>query len=298
VSLRLAVVALLLISTGVAEDRPTEPVGCSQLLTWMVAGIPGQRLSRLVQQRGTRFRVGQNTADFLARIGAGNDLLAEMRKPGTFATGAQADDCPSDLVDATLLMRRKKYGDAEEIVKKLLVTDPENVNLHLALGFLRMQQDDVDEAFDGYADAKDLDPTFPEIHNGLSYVFYRSNDGENAIAEARTALSIDPQNAEAYRYLGLGLSASENYPAALHAFQESLARDPHQAETYYDLGMAQSANKKLSAAAESYRNAIRLNPEFLEARTKLELVLQELAPKRAAVSDDAKPRSASKTTQR
>jgi tetratricopeptide (TPR) repeat protein len=297
VPLRLAVVVLLLISSGMAEDRPTGAVDCSQLLTWIVAGIPSQRLSRLVQQRGTRVRLGQNTAEFLASMGAGNDLLTEMRKPGTFATGVQGDDCPSDLVKAAELVHRRKYGEAEEIVRKLLVSDSENVDLHLALGFLRMQQDDVDEAFDDYADTKDFDPTFPEVHNGLSYVFYRSNDGENAIAEARTALSIDPQNAEAYRYLGLGLSANENYPAALHAFQESLARDPHRAETYYDLGMVQAADKKLSAAAESYRNAIRLDPEFLEARAKLELVLQELAPKRAAVGDGAKPKSASRAAQ-
>ena len=294
--LRLVAVALLLISTGMAEDHLARPVDCSQLLTWMVAGIPSQRLSRLVRERGSRLRVGRSTAEFLSNVGAGTELVAEMRRPDNFAAGTQADDCPADLVKAADLVYRQKYDNAEGIVRRLLGTDPENVDLHLALGSLRMQQDDVDEAFDDYSDAKDLDPTFPEIHNGLSYVFYRSNDGENAIAEARTALSIDPRNAEAYRYLGLGLFANENYPAALHAFQESLSYDPGRAETYYDLGLAQSGAKKLSAAAESYRNAIRLNPALLDARTKLRLVLHELAPKRAAVGEDAKTRSDTKAS--
>lgn len=296
-SLRLAVAALLLISTGMAEDGSARPVECSRLLTWMVAGIPSQRLSRLVTERGIRFHVGQNTAELLASVGAGSDLLTVMRKPGTFAAGTQTEECSTDLLKTAELVHQQHYDSAEAIARKLLVTDPDNVDLHLALGYLRMQQDDVDEAFDDYSDAKDLDPTFPEIHNGLSYVFYRSNDGENAIAEARTALSIDPKNAEAYRYLGLGLYVNENYPAALHAFQESLRLDPNRAETYYNLGLAQSADKRLSAAAASYRNAIRLNPELLEARTKLNLVLHELAPKRAAIGEEAKTRSDSKAAQ-
>jgi tetratricopeptide (TPR) repeat protein len=297
VSLRLAVVALLLISTAMAEARTAKAVDCSQLLTWMVAGIPSQRITRLVAERGIHFRVGQSTADLLAGVGAGSDLLAEMRKPGAFAAGMQSGECAGALLQAAESVHQQQYGSAEEIVRKLLVADAENVDLHTALAYLRTQQDDVDQGFDEYSDAKDLDPTFPEIHNGLSDVFYRSNDGENAIAEARTALSIDPQNAEAYRYLGLGLYANENYPAALHAFQESLNRDPGRAETYYDLGLAQSAAKELPQAAESYRHAIRLNPALLEARSKLELVLQELAPKRAAVGDGAKVRSDAKASQ-
>jgi tetratricopeptide (TPR) repeat protein len=291
VSLRLTVVVLLLISTGMAEDRAAKPVDCSQLLTWMVAGIPSQRLARLVAGRGIHFQVGESTAELLASVGTGNDLLAEMRKPGAFAAGMQSNECPYDLMQAAQLVHQRHYNDAEAIIRKVLVADPENVDLHMALGNLRMQQDDIDEAFDDYSDAKDLDPNIPEIHNGLSYVFYRSNDGENAIAEARTALSIDPQNAEAYRYLGLGLYANENYAAALHAFQESLSRDPNRAETYYDLGLAQSADKELPAAVESYRKAIRLNPGLLEARSKLELVLHELAPQRAAVGEELKSRS-------
>ncbi|MBV8051913.1 MAG: tetratricopeptide repeat protein [Acidobacteriaceae bacterium] len=287
-SLRLAVVVLLLISTGMAENRAAKPVDCSQLLTWMVAGIPNQRLSRLVAERGIRFHVGQSSAEFFASAGAGSDLLSEMRKPGAFASGTQSSECPTELVQAAELVHQQHYDSAEAIMRRALAADPDNVDVHMALGYLRMQQDDVDEAFDDYSDAKDLDATFPEIHNGLSYVFYRSNDGENSIAEARTALSIDPQNAEAYRYLGLGLYADGNFAAALHAFQESLTHDSKRAETYYDLGLAQSADKKLTAAAQSYRSAIRLNPELLEARTKLELVLRELAPKRAAMGEEAK----------
>jgi tetratricopeptide (TPR) repeat protein len=276
VPLKVAVVVLLLSSSGIAEDRAPKPIDCSQLFTWMAGGIPSQRLSRLVRDRGVAFRVSPNAAEVLSTAGAGRDLMNEIVKMEASPANAQNADCPAELVKAAELVRQQKYDQAEAIVRKRLAAAPDDAGLHLALGYIRIEQGDVDEAFDGYADAKDVDPEFPEVHNGLSYVFYCSNDAENAIAEARTALSIDPQNAEAYRYLGLGLYAGENYTAALQVFQESLARDPSRAETYYDVGLTQAAEKNLAAAAESYRKAIRLNPDLLEARTQLGLVLREL----------------------
>lgn len=288
--LKLAVVALLLTSSGMAEDRAPKQIDCSQLLTWVAAGIPNQRLSRLVRNRGGEFRVVQNRAEILASVGVDTDLVNEIRKSYTSPVGTGSMDCPSELVEAAALVHRQKYNNAEAIVRKLLTAAPDDSGLHLALGYLRTQQGDLDEAFDAYSDAKDLDPEFPEIHNGLSYVFYCSNDAENAIAEARTALSIDPENAEGYRYLGLGLYADENYKAAVHAFEQSLNHDPNRAETYYDLGLAQAAERNLAAAAESYQKAIRLNPKLLEARTKLDLVLHELGLAHAAVAEDGKPR--------
>ena len=285
--IRIAICAIVLTSSATAEDRVSKAIDCSQLLTWVTAGIPGQRLSRLVRDRGVSFRLGQNTAELLASVEVITDLVSEIRKGYISRVGERNVDCPADLMETAELVHRQKYDEAEQVIRKRLTAAPDNPDLHLALGYLRIQQGDLDEAFDAYADAKDLDPEFPEIHNGLSYVFYRSNDPENAIAEARTALSIDPGNAEAYRYLGLGLYGSENYTAALHAFEESLSRDPNQAETYYDQGLAQAADKNLVAAAGSYRKAIRLNPELLEARTKLDLILKELGREHAAVAEDA-----------
>lgn len=286
--LRAAVVVLLLTISGVAEDRAPQPVDCRQLLSWMASGIPEQRLSRLAAQRGIIFPVNGNAA-VLTEAGATREFIQNLQKSIVDLNSTEQNrDCPAEFGKAAEFVHQRNYDQAETVVRRLLTATPDNADLHLALGHIRLQQGDLDEAFDGYADAKDLNPEFPEIHNGLSFIFYRSNDAENAIAEARTALSIDPQNAEGYRYLGLGLLGAENYAAALHALEESLARDPRQAETYYDMGLVQAAAKDLTAAADSYQKAIRLNPELLEARTSLEAVLRQLGRAQAAVADGQK----------
>jgi tetratricopeptide (TPR) repeat protein len=271
------VVVILLASSGVAEDRVPKPVECSQLLAWIAGGIPEQRLLRLVRERGRAFPMSESRPEILSSVGLQHDFVDHLEEIDTAVGSATFANCPADLVKAAQLVHQQNYPEAQPIVRKLLVSSPNDADLHLAFGYIRLQQDDLDEAFDGYADAKDLNPTFPEIHNGLSEVFYKSGDAENAIAEARTALSIDPQNAEGYRHLGLGFFADQKYAAALHAFRESLSRDPGQAETYYDIGRAQAEEKDFAAAAESYKKAIHLNPDLADARSQLSLVLRELA---------------------
>jgi tetratricopeptide (TPR) repeat protein len=292
VRLKVAVVILLLSVGASAQDRTLKPIDCDQLLSWMAAGVPSQRLSRLAHERRIEFLPTGKAAEALSKAGASPALLKDLR---SMSSSDENAPCSTQLSQAAAFVHQQNYDPAESIIRKLLIADSDNADLHLALGYLRQQQGDLDEGFDGYADAKDLNPGFPEIHNGLSNIFYRSNDAENAIAEARTALSIDPQNAEGYRYLGLGLYADEKYPAALHALQESLVRDPNAAETYYDVGLVQVAEKDLAAAANSYKKAIQLNPGLIEAQAGLRLVLRELEQAQAALAQGQKSQSSSAT---
>jgi tetratricopeptide (TPR) repeat protein len=271
-----------------AQTSTQPPVPCSKLLTWMTAGIPSQRLLRLTQDQGIAFSLETSTREVLSRAGADAAFIDGLEATAKRHNGMP---CGGEIGQAAALVHQRKYDEAEVIVRKLTAASPNDADLHLALGYLRQRQGDMDEAFDAYADAKDLNPEFPEIHNGLSYVFSQSNDPENAIAEARTALSIDPKNADAYRYLGLGLYVAENHGAALHVLLESRALDPNHAETYYDIGLVQTARGELAAAVDSYREAIHLDPQLEEARSNLNTLLRQMAEEHRAIAAGRKPAS-------
>jgi tetratricopeptide (TPR) repeat protein len=243
-----------------AETNPAKPVACSQLLTWIVGGVPAQRVLRLTRERGLAFRVNEDVTSALSQAGEKPDFIRELQRSHGPDRAGHQDTCPAELTRAATFVAQQRYDEAE-------------------------QRGDLDDAFDAYADAAELNAEFPEIHSGMSYIFSRSNDGNNAIAEARTALSIDPDNAEAYRYLGLALFVSDKYSAALNAFEKSLVRDPNRGETYYDLGLLQVAENDLAAAAESYRNAIRLSPHLGEAQTSLGAVLRVLGQQGAVAAE-------------
>ena len=281
---------LLLAGCGIAETNPPKPVDCSQLLTWMVGGIPGHRVLRLTQERGVAFGMNEDVTSALSRAGATPDFIRELQKDRGTNHEASSDTCPQELTHAATFVAQQRYDQAEPIVRKLLIATPGNADLHYALGYILQQRGELDDAYDAYADAAELNPGFPEVHSGMSSIFSRWNDGQNAVAEARTALSLDPKNAEAYRYLGLALFVTDKYSAALNALQKSLARDPKRADTYYDLGLVQVAENDLRAAAESYRKAIQLNPHLGEAQTSLGAVLRVLG-QQGAVAADQKSRS-------
>jgi cytochrome c-type biogenesis protein CcmH/NrfG len=275
----LNVVLVFLTGTAIAQSSNSRIIDCTQLLSWIAAGIPQQRIIRLVEERGIGFQLDLRTVRSLRTAGANSAFIRNLH-------GLRRDsvrgDCPAELVQTDQFIHQHEYDQAEQILRRMLAADPQNPDLHFALGYVRQQQDDDDQAFDEYSEAKQLLPGFPEIHNGLAFNFYRSNNGENAIAEARTALSIDPQNAEGYRYLGLGLLAQDNYSAAVHAFKESLVRDCNNAQTYNDLARAQSARGDLAGAADSYRQALRLDVLLIETRKDLTDVLRKLSQQTVA----------------
>ena len=198
-----------------AFGQVPKPVDCNELIPWLASEVSSQSLARFVQAHGVAFAATNDDVNSLLAAGAGSNLVQVLRAMHPISHGDGAG-CSALIAKAGSLLRQKNYEQAEPILGELSRKDPKNAALHFALGYARLQQGDVDGAFDALSDSKDMMPGFPETHSRLAYVFYRYEDGDSAIAEARTALSMDPQNAEAYRYLGLGLYANQQYQAALH----------------------------------------------------------------------------------
>jgi tetratricopeptide (TPR) repeat protein len=279
--LHTAVTSLLLLFAVfpfAAANVETPPADCAQILTWMASGVPQQRIARLARAHGVEDVVMRD----LSRAGASPELLAAVRDSAVEPRGKSLVGCPTSFLEMAIASRQQKFGTAEELARKLIFLHPDNAELRMVMGYLRRRQDDMDEAFDAYSEAKELDPNLPEVHNGLAFIFFRSNDAEDTIGEARTSLSMDPQNAEAHRLLGMGLYLDEKYEAALNAFDEALVRDPMDAEAYFGMGLTQRALGELGAAARAFRRSVQLDPDFGDAARELELVLIEIDRKSQA----------------
>ena len=259
-----------------AESSASRPVNSTQLMAWLAAGVPGNRLIRLVQERGIADVPGKEPTRQLEAAGADANLVHALKNSKPSPTpNSSSSQIPAVLVQAATDARAQRFHEAEIALRQALSSDPQNAALHFALGTMLRQQERWDDAFDEITLSAQLMPDFPENHSSLAYIFYRLDDPANSIAEARTALSMDPQNAEAYQFLGLALFSDGQYRASVHAFAESLARDADNSDTYYDLGITLHADGNLPAAIAAYRHAIRLNPAFWQAHSNLALILHE-----------------------
>lgn len=294
----LSVFIFLLGMALAAQSSESQPVSASQLMAWLTAGVPNNRLVRIIQERGIANVMGKEQIRQLEAAGADANLVRALTKtnlkPSSAANSPTSETTISEittaeisaaLVQAATDARAQRFHEAELALRQALSSDPQNAALHFALGGMLRQQERWDDAFDEITLAAQLMPDFPENHSSLAYIFYRLDDGPNAIAEARTALSMDPQNAEAYQFLGLGLFSNGQYAAAVHAFDESLAREADNPDTYYDLGITLHADGSLPAAIAAYRQAIHLNPAFWEAHSNLALILHEQNKFEEAISE-------------
>ncbi len=245
-------------------------------MAWLAGGAASSQLDRLLHDRGAAFSPGAQEVKALESAGAEPRLVQSLAAKHSANHSGSGAHCPALLVGAAEQVRDRHYAEAEYMLRPLETADPRNPAVHFALGYLRQQQGDWDEALDEYQESEGSEPGFSETHSRLAYVFYRSDDPDDAIAEARTALSLDPQNAEAYRYLGLGLYSRGEYPAAMHAFDESLARNSRDAYVLNDLGIALHDLGSREAAATAYRKAIQLDSGLWEAHSNLGIVLHEM----------------------
>jgi Flp pilus assembly protein TadD len=276
-SVFLFLLGVTLVSVSLAaQSSGTQPVNSVQLMAWLTAGVPGNRLVRIIQERGIANLPGKETIRQLEAAGADDNLLRVLRSlKAPAATDSATSEIPATLIQAATDARAQRFHPAELALRQALSSDPQNAALHLALGTMLRQQERWDDAFDEITLSAQLMPDFPENHSSLAYIFYRLDDPANSIAEARTALSMDPQNAEAYQFLGLALFSDGQYGASVHAFIESLARDADNPDTYYDLGITLHADGNLVAAIDAYRRAIHLKPAFWQAHSNLALILHE-----------------------
>ncbi len=263
------------LSAQSAERGPAVPgVTTNELAAWITGGVSSARLTDVVKERGLSSLPTNHELRALESVGAGPELMKVVQS-GNVLSARIGRGIPDGLVKAAGEVRAQKLHEAENDLRVLTSSDPENPALHFALGVTLREQGNFDDAYDELAAALKLMPDLPEHHSAMSYLFYRLDDGPNAIAEARTALSIDPKNAEAYQYLGLGQYSVGEYATAVHAFLESLEHDPKNADTYYDMGIALHANGDMPGAIMAYRRAIELRPGFWEAHSNLGLIRHE-----------------------
>jgi tetratricopeptide (TPR) repeat protein len=118
----------------------------------------------------------------------------------------------------------------------------------------------------------EIDPENVDLHNALGWTLFQQGKGAEAIAEYGRALHVDPENVKANNNIALALTElGQLDKAALH-FEKSLAVEPT-AEIYSDLGFVLDRQGKVEEAVENYQKALALDPECASAHFNLAVSL-------------------------
>jgi tetratricopeptide (TPR) repeat protein len=184
----------------------------------------------------------------------------------------------SDYADALWLLGKIacESGDtasATELIGRAIVFNPSAAKYHLALGYARQVEADLDGAAGCYHTALDLDPRYAEAWNNLGCVMQLQGRLAEAADHFRKALEINPALAQANQNLGSLMRDPHRLEAAAENYRKAIREQPGDASLYVDLGNTLRDQEKFDEAIASFDAALKLKPDHAEAHFSKALVL-------------------------
>lgn len=219
--------------------------------------------------------IAQISEDFLdaysfLRSGMANERTGDF--PGaerSFRRGLEIDPENLDLHNALgwTLFQQGRSAEATEEYGKALAVNPDDVkaNNNMALALTELGQ--LDEAALHFERSLAVEPT-AEIHSDLGFVLDRQGRSEEAVENYRKAIALDPDSASAHFNLAVSLLRRDELDEAEVQYREALRVKPT-AETHNGLGFVLSKQGRIDEAIAQFKEAVVANPKYTAAYNNL-----------------------------
>jgi len=183
---------------------------------------------------------------------------------------------PADLKRAMRDHAEGRLGEAEQVYRQILNTEPDHpIALHLS-GVIAHQNGDNDSAVALITKALAIKSNVAEAHANLGNALQDLAKLDDAAASYRRALEIKPDYLDALNNLGITLMELGQPGAAGECYRKAIALDPNIAAIHGNLAHALKDLGDLDAAVAGYQTAIALNPAIAETHNSLGIALKDL----------------------
>ena len=219
-------------------------------------------------------------------------------------------------IDANV--REQRFTKARKLCDSAIGANPQNSQLHFALGVVQQAKNEVERAVASYQEAVSInpdylaawvnlgicarglktfdtaikafdkaiaaDPSSFHAHYNLALVYCDMKDMDKAIASLETALTINPASPEAQFQMGFLQELRMNHGAAAHHYREVIAVSPDNARAHTHAGNCLQIIGRFAEAAVHLKKAIELNPA--NGRAQFLLASSEQAVTDAGFKED------------
>lgn len=175
-----------------------------------------------------------------------------------------------------MAMRFEEAGfldDAIIYLRDALQRQPQDVNLHVALGTRLQRQDKPDEVLNLYREAVRVNPNSAEAHYHLGVALGSQSQIKQSIAQFRQALRVQPNHAPAHLHLGMALASQGRFADAERHYRQALAIQHDNDRAHFQLSIALFSQREFDTALSHLREAINLNPDLPEALNMMASIL-------------------------
>ena len=158
------------------------------------------------------------------------------------------------------LHKTDALADAEALYRRIIESEPGNLDALHYLAVLSHQVNRHHESFDLIRKILDLDPKNADAHNNLGNVLEALGRFPEAEEYYRKAIALRPDHAPALNNLGVQLMSQKNYTEAADTLRKAISLSPANADFRYNLGNALRKSEEYDHAIAVYREALGLSP--------------------------------------
>lgn len=182
----------------------------------------------------------------------------------------------------TQLVEKRQYKKAEEILREILMQNPNNVDARSMLGGIFAQKYQLDAAYREFSKVLEIDPQNSAAHNGMGKVYYYKTTSSDmqvienkdkfysmALKEFKLAVESDSENFDAYNNAGRIFQEMGELDKAEGYYSKSLEINPDNSKALCNLGSTLFEKNKINEAIDKYKKAISLNSKNSTAYYRL-----------------------------
>lgn len=173
------------------------------------------------------------------------------------------------------LHKKGQYAEAEAIYRKLLDTEPTNIDFLHLLSIVLAQQEKIKEALPHIKEAIKNDSNNPTLYNSLGNIYKRLKLVKKSKKAYLDALSLNPSNATTLNNLAILSYQEENYDEAILHYQAALRLDSNYVDAHYNLGLCFIKTKDKTKAIQHFEKTISLSSEYEDAHYQLGILYLE-----------------------
>jgi tetratricopeptide (TPR) repeat protein len=177
----------------------------------------------------------------------------------------ESDKNYSDLYKGIRHVKAGRLKLAEEIYKKVIKKDKNNIDALRLLGLLAFKTKDYDISEKLFMRVLEIDPTFSLAWDNLAKLFRVQNKLLKSIPAFENLIKLDPYNFEALVSLGTIYIKLSKYHQGINLYEKSLTIKPENPRVYLSLGHALKTIGQREKSEIAYHNAIKFYPFSGEA---------------------------------
>ena len=155
-----------------------------------------------------------------------------------------------------------RAGEAEACYQSVLDQNPAQFEALMLMGYLRLDQARLDDAFEFFAGAAEAAPNDPRAHTALGEAAIVGDRPDDAVEAFSAAIRLDPDNAGARNNLATVLSRLGRAEEAAAHFQKALERQPGDVRVLLNLGKCLQELDRIDEAMSVYRDVLRIDPSL------------------------------------